>query len=105
MYLSDDIHIQQTPDQCTRAEDLWFYDGNLILKAENVLFRIYGGFLAARSSVFRDMLDFPPPKDGNDMLDGSYIVTVYDSAKDLGYFLQAIFDSRYVKRSTRLSSS
>jgi hypothetical protein len=77
------------------VEDLWFEDGNLILRAENSLFRIYSGFLAARSSVFRDMLAFPPPPEGNAMMDGCHIVTVYDSAKDMTVFLKAIIDSRY----------
>jgi hypothetical protein len=78
----------------TRAKDLWFDDGSLILKAKGTLFRIYGGFLAARSSVFRDMLSFPPPKEGNATLDGCPIVFVYDSPDDLAHFLRAIFDSR-----------
>ncbi|KAF9535840.1 hypothetical protein CPB83DRAFT_842433 [Crepidotus variabilis] len=98
MILHEEEHMQRPalfPEHCTRADDLWFYDGNLTLKAENTLFRIYGGFLAARSSVFRDMLEFPPPEDGNETLDGSHIVTVYDSAKDLSYFLKAIFDSSF----------
>lgn len=79
-----------------RVEGLWFEDGNLILQAENSLFRIYSGFLAARSSVFRDMLAFPAPAEGNAMMDGCHIVTVYDSAKDMTVFLKAIMDSRCV---------
>ena len=79
-----------------RVEELWFDDGNLILKAETSLFRVYGGFLAARSSVFRDMLTFPPPEEGNATFDGCPIVTVYDAAADLTRFLKAIFDSRWV---------
>ncbi|KAH9487462.1 hypothetical protein JR316_0001538 [Psilocybe cubensis] len=79
----------------TPVEDLWFEDGNLILKAENSLFKIYSGLLAARSSVFRDMLAFPPPAEGNATVSGCPIVTVYDSAKDMGYFLRAVFDTSY----------
>ncbi|KAF8148678.1 hypothetical protein B0H34DRAFT_668422 [Crassisporium funariophilum] len=84
-----------TPDERERVEGLWFEDGNLILQAENSLFRIYSGFLAARSSVFRDMLAFPPPEEGNTIMDGCYIVPVYDSAKDMTYFLKAIIDSAF----------
>jgi hypothetical protein len=79
-----------------RVQDLWFEDGNLILQAENSLFRIYSGLLAARSSVFRDMLAFPPPAEGNPMMEGCHIVSVYDSAKDMTVFLKAIMDSRCV---------
>jgi len=89
--------VSQDPnafDEPDRAEDLWFDDGNLILKAGDTQFRIYAGFLAARSSVFRDMLSFPPPEEGNPTCDGCPIVFVYDSPNDLAYFLRAVFDSR-----------
>lgn len=85
---------QEGLNQPTRVKGLWFDDGNLILKAQNTLFRIYGGFLAARSSVFYDMLSFPPPKEGNATLEGCPVVFVYDSPDDLTHFLRAIFDSR-----------
>ncbi|KAJ7857819.1 hypothetical protein B0H14DRAFT_2578181 [Mycena olivaceomarginata] len=42
-----------------RVPELWFEDDNLILHAENTVFRVSKGVLAARSSVFRDMLSFP----------------------------------------------
>ncbi|KJA15530.1 hypothetical protein HYPSUDRAFT_148990 [Hypholoma sublateritium FD-334 SS-4] len=82
-------------DEAAPVQDLWFDDGNLILQAENSLFRIYRGLLSARSSVFKDMLAFPPPEGGNPMMDGCHIVTVHDSAKDMGFFLRAVFDSSY----------
>jgi len=91
------IRPKHTPEHnASPVVGLWFEDGNLILKAENSLFRIYTGLLAARSSVFKDMLAFPPPAEGNEMLDGCPIVTVYDNAKDMVFFLKAIFDSRCV---------
>lgn len=89
--VSQDSNAIEEP---ARAKDLWFDDGNLILKAGDTLFRIYAGLLAARSSVFRDMLSFPPPKEGNPILDGCPIVFVYDSPNDLAHFLRAVFDSR-----------
>ena len=89
------IQPKHTPEHnASPVSDLWFEDGNLILKAESSLFRIYGGLLGARSSVFKDMLAFPPPAEGNEVFDGCPIVTVYDSAKDMIFFLKAIFDSR-----------
>ena len=94
MTMHDEPTQPIAPEECAQSQEVWFDDGNLILKAENKLFRIYSGFLAARSSVFRDMLAFPPPEEGNEMMDGCHIVTVYDSAKDMAYFLKAVFDSR-----------
>ena len=90
------ISTEHAHDEAAPVQDLWFEDGNLILQAENKLFRIYRGLLGARSSVFKDMLAFPPPEGGNPMVDGCPIVTVYDSANDMGFFLKALFDSRYV---------
>ncbi|KAK6991760.1 BTB domain-containing protein [Favolaschia claudopus] len=47
-----------------RVEDLWFSDATLILRAQNSLFRVHSGILAARSSVFRDMIAFPTTYSG-----------------------------------------
>lgn len=101
MTFSDDLLSLQTlpSDEPTRVDDVWFTDGNLILQAENSLFRIYGGIISARSSVFRDMLAFPPPAEGNATFEGCPIVEVYDSAVDMTYFLRAVLDSRCVKSS------
>ena len=93
----DPTTLTHTPEHsASPVVDLWFPDGNLILKAEKSLFRIYSGLLAARSSVFKDMLAFPPPAEGNEMFEGCPIVTVYDSSKDINFFLKAVFDSRCV---------
>ncbi|KAF8882749.1 hypothetical protein CPB84DRAFT_1851129 [Gymnopilus junonius] len=86
----------QSEQNHTQADWLWFEDGNLILRAETTLFRIYSGLLARQSSVFQDMQGFPTPVEGGDItMDGCPIVTVYDSAQDMSYFLRAIFDSSF----------
>lgn len=74
---------------------VWFEDGNLILQTDTAVFRVYSGLLAARSSVFKDMLAFPPPPEGNLMFDGCPIVRLYDSSEDVRYFLNAVFNSGY----------
>ncbi|KAF5347591.1 hypothetical protein D9756_010707 [Leucocoprinus leucothites] len=78
-----------------RRDDVWFEDGNLILQTDNALFRVYSGLLAARSSVFKDMLAFPPPLEGNFTHDNCPVVRIYDSTQDVRFFLNAIFDSGY----------
>ncbi|KXN83434.1 hypothetical protein AN958_01448 [Leucoagaricus sp. SymC.cos] len=75
--------------------DVWFDDGNLILQTDDALFRVYSGLLAARSSVFKDMLAFPAPPEGNLSHDGCPVVRIYDSTEDVRYFLNGIFDSGY----------
>jgi hypothetical protein len=75
-----------------KVSELWFDDGNIVLHAGNAIFKVYRCHLAARSSVFRDMLAFPLPPEGNETLDGCPIVQTYDSAQDMKYFLKAILD-------------
>ncbi|EAU93681.1 hypothetical protein CC1G_12279 [Coprinopsis cinerea okayama7 len=82
-------------EQLHRSDEIWFDDGNLILQAENTIFRIYRGHLSARSSVFSDMFGFPPPPEGNHTMDGCPIVQVYDSAQDMTYFLKAVLFSEF----------
>jgi hypothetical protein len=77
-------------------DDVWFEDGNIILQTDDALFRVYGGLLASRSSVFKDMLAFPPPPEGNLALDNCPVVRLYDATENVRYFLNAIFDSAYV---------
>ncbi|KAG8906931.1 hypothetical protein FRB99_005705 [Tulasnella sp. 403] len=45
----------------SRSEDHYHEDGNLILIAGDVKFRVYSGMLARRSEVFRDMFSMPQP--------------------------------------------
>ncbi|KAF7364119.1 BTB domain-containing protein [Mycena sanguinolenta] len=84
---------------CTRVDDLWFSDGSLVVRAENSIFRVSGAILAARSSVFQDMLSFPQP--GSEgageilNLDGTPVVELHDLAAEVEPFLRAIFDSSF----------
>ncbi|KAJ7500467.1 hypothetical protein B0H11DRAFT_782997 [Mycena galericulata] len=81
-------------DNPVRIEELWFPDGSLVFQAENALFRVSGGILAARSPVFKDMLAFPQPPDA-EAIDGCPVVRLHDSAADVTCFLKAIFDSSF----------
>ncbi|KAJ7607291.1 hypothetical protein DFH06DRAFT_1111973 [Mycena polygramma] len=82
-----------------RVDDLWFQDGNLVIRADNKIFKVIKSILAARSSVFRDMAAFPQPDTPNDLggekIDGCNVVVLHDSARDVEAFLRAIFDSSY----------
>ncbi|KAJ7735555.1 hypothetical protein DFH07DRAFT_893470 [Mycena maculata] len=86
--------VEEAP---TRVDDLWFPDHNLVIQAENRLFRVSGGILAARSLVFRDMLSIPQPET-QPLIDGCPIVVLHDSAIDVEYFLKAVFDSSFFER-------
>ncbi|KAJ7100434.1 hypothetical protein C8R44DRAFT_682661 [Mycena epipterygia] len=77
----------------TRAPGLWFEDGGLIIRAQTTLFRVSRDVLATHSSIFRDMLFLPSGEDN--MMDGCSFVNLPDNAKDVGYFLRALFDYRF----------
>ncbi|KAJ6606966.1 hypothetical protein B0H10DRAFT_1819191 [Mycena sp. CBHHK59/15] len=90
------IPIQATDagETLVRVEDLWFPDHGLVVQAENKIFRVSGGILAARSSVFKDMLSIPQP-DNQPLIEGCPTVLLHDSGEDVQYFLKAIFDSSF----------
>ncbi|KAJ7133810.1 hypothetical protein C8R46DRAFT_1015208 [Mycena filopes] len=78
----------------TPVEGLWFNDGTLVLQAGSAAFRVYAGFLAERSPVFHDMLQFPQPDDG-DFIEGCPVVQLSDDKRDLECFLKALFDYEF----------
>ncbi|KAJ7186530.1 hypothetical protein C8R46DRAFT_1057398 [Mycena filopes] len=84
-------------DMPVKVPDLWFTtDMIIVIRAENRVFRVSGGILAARSTVFRDMIGFPQPK-GSDVeeFEGCPVVRLHDSAQDVEVFLRAIYDSSF----------
>ncbi|KAK6991755.1 BTB domain-containing protein [Favolaschia claudopus] len=91
----------QSQQELKRVDGLWFPDASLILRAENSLFRVHGSILAARSSVFQDMISFPQPprSEGGqhdiDTVDGHAVVVLHDAAAEVEAFLRAIFDSSF----------
>lgn len=67
--------------QYIRVEDLWFNSDALVIRAERKLFRVTKSILAARSTVFRDMVAFPQPtsNDTTEFVDDSPVLLLHDS--------------------------
>jgi hypothetical protein len=78
-----------------RSPELWFADGTLIVRAKDVLFRVYGGMLASKSTVFADMLQVAGAA-GSDDFEGCPVVDLYDAPDELLHFLKTIHDAQYV---------
>ncbi|KAJ7065849.1 hypothetical protein C8F01DRAFT_1249423 [Mycena amicta] len=57
--------------------NLWFSDGNIILVAASVAFKVHRGQLRRHSEVFDDLFSIPQPPE-QDLLDGCPWVEVYD---------------------------
>jgi hypothetical protein len=88
---------QDPPDSeaLVKVDGLWFTTDTIVIRVENKIFRVSRGILAARSTVFNDMIAFPQPNSGEtETMDGSPVVRLHDSAEDVEAFLRAIYDSR-----------
>ncbi|KAK7692000.1 hypothetical protein QCA50_005405 [Cerrena zonata] len=51
----------------TRHEDYYFDDGNLVLRIENTLFRVFRSTFIRHSSTFSDLFDLPPPSQSKEV--------------------------------------
>ena len=77
-------------DTVERDPEVWMEDGNIVIEAENVAFKVYKGILAHRSEVFRDLFSVPSPAEVESM-DGVPIVHLQDSAADVKYLFLVLF--------------
>jgi hypothetical protein len=102
--------VECTYSNLGQHADLWFKDGSVVLRAENVLFKVHISQLSRHSTLFRDMFSLPQPK-GNALaltsqgnvdsdslteVDGCPIVHLHDSAEDVGNLLTALYDGPWV---------
>lgn len=79
-----------------QIEGLYFEPKTVKIRAEDAEFQVSQAILAARSTVFRDMVAFPQLLAEAESVDRSPVVRLHDSAADVEVFLRAIFDSRCV---------
>jgi hypothetical protein len=81
------------PPEICRSQVVWYDDGNFIIRAEKTLFRVYGGLIAAQSTVFADMFKMPARPHGfQETVEGCPIVCVHDPAEDICRLLRAMHD-------------
>ncbi|KAJ7613650.1 hypothetical protein DFH06DRAFT_1109159 [Mycena polygramma] len=64
--------------------DIWFEDGNIILQAEDMQFRVYKGTLRSSSEVTVNMED-------SKVVDGCPVLNLHDSPVELAFVLRTIF--------------
>ena len=77
-----------------RDGKIWFKDGNIVLVAERVAFRVYREQLKARSEKFAEIFDAYDPGQG-EVYDDCPAVRLSDSPHDLGILLAVIFTNKY----------
>ncbi|TRM66463.1 hypothetical protein BD626DRAFT_425846, partial [Schizophyllum amplum] len=70
-------------------KDLWFPDGNVIIRAGERLCRVYKGFLTSQSPVLADMFSIPQPPDAQ-TIDGLPVVVFPDAPEEVLHWLKAM---------------
>lgn len=83
------------PNVIIVRSELWLKDGNVILQAENMQFKVYRGILSLNSTVFSDMFSTPQPPSGQELIEGCPIVHLSDTSADVTIMLEAICQRRY----------
>jgi len=80
-------------DQRTRSK-YWFEDGNVVLQAENTLFRVHQSILSRHSEIFKDTFAMPQdPSQENENVDNCPVIPLADSAEDLGNIISLLYDN------------
>ena len=80
------------PADLKKDDELWFDDGNIVLIAKDVGFRIFRSLLEKQSPVFSDMFAFASPRAG-EAYDGCPIVHLSDSPEDMRHLLRILIPS------------
>ena len=70
--------------------DFWFADGNVVLLACDVAFKVHRGPLVRHSDIFRDMFSLPHPT--AEAIDGCPWVELHDDPADVLHLLHALYD-------------
>lgn len=82
----------EAPQALDRCEEVWYPDGTIVLRAQDIYFRFYKGILAARSPIFADMFAIPQPADDDEQIEGCPIVLLHDTAEDVKSFLRVLHE-------------
>ncbi|GJE99746.1 hypothetical protein PsYK624_160170 [Phanerochaete sordida] len=75
----------------TRHEELWFEDGNVIVIAHDLAFKLHAGVLKRHSSVFRAALD-EKQAGQQEVFEGCRVLRVTDKTDDLVELLYVLYD-------------
>jgi hypothetical protein len=93
----DNASVESAPANIAlkRCHELWFDDGNVVLEAEGVGFKVYKGYLAKQSPVFAAMFTIPASQSLGEMYEDCPLVHMPDPYGCLRYLLVAMHDPRY----------
>jgi hypothetical protein len=75
----------------TRHSSLWLDDGNIIIAANGVGFRVHKSVLAAKSPVMKDLFSLPQPADA-EKIESCDVVHLEDDPLELVIFLNLFYN-------------
>ena len=71
----------------------YFDDGNVVLLAEDTIFRVHKSVLTLHSGLFQDMLSLPQSEgSGSETMDGCPLVRTQDLALHITWLLEAMYN-------------
>ncbi|KAJ3888113.1 hypothetical protein GG344DRAFT_54336 [Lentinula edodes] len=75
-----------------RDERFWFYDGSIIVQAENTLFRVHQTVLSNSSEIFSTLFSLPQSdSDTQNCIEGCPVVQLQDLSKDISDLLSSLY--------------
>lgn len=77
------------PEALERYEEFWLEDGNIVLVAQNVAFRVYQGLLTKQSAVFKDLFSSAETR-ADETYDGVPVVRLFDSPVELRHLFRVL---------------
>lgn len=110
LFLSFLFDLPNTVEMPTIREKFWFDDGDVVLNANDTLFRIHKGILTAQSTFFKGMFSLPTPEkrpeQTPDYYQGLPVVRMQgDDEVDVERLLEVLYDPLYVSSIRLLSNT
>lgn len=96
-FMPHNKHNARAPTVC---KELWFHDGNIIIQAGNLVFKVFRSILSRESTVFNEMIFALPPsaspsqEDAVASFDGLPLVFLTDTEDEIRLFLSVIYDAK-----------
>lgn len=95
--------MSESPQKRQRSDDdgdprirseFWYEDGNIVLQAEDTLFRVHQSVLSRQSQIFKDTFAMPQtPSQQNEHIEGCPVIPLSDTAEDMGNIISLLYDS------------
>ena len=87
---TDEHNTEGDEPEVTHHPTLWLNDGNIVLVADKIAFRVHSSILAMNSTVFKDMFAIPLADD-SPRFEGHPVVLLDDQPSQLADFLHYMY--------------